>query len=81
MAPLDDARVRDIVRPETVAAELDALLEGYTGWQEEVPVHKRVADHFKLAWWSPDMKYRWHNNLRTYREHILDTIRWVQWRP
>jgi hypothetical protein len=78
---LDDALVRDIARPETLSAELDALLDGYAGWQEEVPVHKRVASHFDLAWWSPDMKYRWENNSRTYREYILDVIRWVQWRP
>lgn len=78
---LDDGLVRDIATPETLAAELDALLDGYAGWQEEVPVHKRVAGHFNLAWWSPDMKYHWENNLRTYREYILDYIRWVQWRP
>lgn len=78
---LDDAMVRDIVSEETLSAELDILLEGFVGWQEEVPVHKRVASHFQLSWWSPDMKYRWWNNLRTHREHILDTIRWVQWRP
>jgi hypothetical protein len=78
---LDEAMVRDIARPEALAAELDALLDGYTGWQEEVPVHKRVAGHFNLAWWSPGMTYRWQNNLRTYRDHILDSIRWVQWRP
>jgi Polysaccharide biosynthesis enzyme WcbI len=78
---LDDSLVRDIATPETLAAELDALLDGYTGWQQEVPIHKRVADHFKLTWWSPDTKYRWENNLRTYREYILDYIRWVQWRP
>lgn len=77
---LDDALVRDIVRPETLAAELDALLDGYVGWQLEVPVHKRVARHFDLQWWSPEMKYRWMNNLRSYREHVLDTIGWVQWR-
>ena len=78
---LDDAMVRDIVAVETLSDELDVLLDGYAGWQEEVPIHKRVANHFKLSWWSPDMKYRWWNNLRTHREHILDTIRWVQWRP
>jgi hypothetical protein len=77
---LDESWVRDIAGPEALAAELDALLDGYAGWQLEVPVHKRVAGHFNLAWWSPDMKYRWMNNLRSYREHILDTIKWVQWR-
>ena len=78
---LDDGLVRDIAEPATLSAELDALLDGYVGWQQEVPVHKRVADHFNLAWWSPDMKYRWMNNARSYREHILDIIKWVQWRP
>jgi hypothetical protein len=78
---LDDGLVRDIARPETLMAELDTLLDGYAGWQEEVPVHKRVASHFDLTWWSPDMNYRWENNLRTYREYVLDLIRWVQWRP
>jgi hypothetical protein len=78
---LDDALVRDVVQPETLSAELDTLLDGYVGWQEEVPVHKRVASHFNLAWWSPGMKYRWMNNEYTYRDYVLDYIRWVQWRP
>lgn len=77
---LDDDPVRDVATPETLSHELDMLLEGYRGWQEEVPVHKRVAEHFKLSWWSPDMTYRWKNNLRTHRDHVLDTIRWTQWR-
>ncbi len=78
---LDNGTVRDIVRPETLAAELDTLLDGYVGWPEEVPIHKRVANHFNLSWWSPGMRYRWQNNLRTHREHVLDTINWAQWRP
>jgi hypothetical protein len=78
---LDDGRVRDVVRPEILSAELDALLDGYTGGQEELPVHKRVASHFNMSWWSADMKYRWMNNQRTYREYILDYIKWTQWRP
>jgi hypothetical protein len=78
---LDDGLVRDVADPDVLSAELDALLEGYVGWQEELPVHKRVAEHFKLTWWSADMKYRWMNNRRSYREHIIDMIRWTQWRP
>jgi hypothetical protein len=77
---LDDGLVRDVATPEALSRELDVLLEGYRGWQEEIPVHKRVAEHFKLSWWSPDMTYRWMNNLRTHREHVLDTIKWAQWR-
>ena len=78
---LRDGLVRDIAEPEMLSGELDALLDGYLGWQEEVPIHKRVAEHFKLSWWSPGMTYRWKNNRRTHREHVLDTIRWAQWRP
>jgi len=78
---LDDGLVRDVAGPEVVAAELDGLLEGYIGVPEQVPVHERVASHFNLAWWKPDMKYRWANNQRTHRDYILDTIRWAQWRP
>lgn len=77
---LDDDAVHHVADRDTLAAELDTLLEGFVGWPEEVPVHKRVAAHFNLAWWSPGMKYRWWNNRRTYRDHILDSIRWVQWR-
>jgi hypothetical protein len=78
---LDDVLVGDVADPAKLSAELDFLLDGYVGWQEEIPVHKRVASHFDLAWWSPGMKYRWTNNRRTHREYILDYIRWVQWRP
>ena len=78
---LDDPLVREIAGPETLAGELDALLDGFVGWQEELPVHKRVAKHFGLAWWSEDMKYCWMNNRRSHRDYILDYIRWVQWRP
>lgn len=78
---LDDGLIRDIADPDVLSAELDAMLEGYAGWQEELPVHKRVAEHFKLTWWSADMTYRWMNNQRSHREHIIDTIRWTQWRP
>jgi hypothetical protein len=77
---LDDGMLRDLVDPATLAAELDILLDGYAGQQEEIPIHSRVASHFGLAWWSADFKYRWMNNLRTHREYILDYIKWVQWR-
>jgi hypothetical protein len=77
---LDDGLVRDVATPETLSRELDALLDGYLGGQEEIPINKRVAEHFNLSWWSPDMTYRWMNNLRTHRDHVLDTIKWAQWR-
>jgi hypothetical protein len=78
---LDDIFVRDIAGSDTILAELDELLEGYRGWREELPVHSRIAKHFKLSWWSPDMTYRWFNNRNTHRDYILDYIKWTQWRP
>jgi hypothetical protein len=70
-----------VADPAALSAELDFLLDGYAGGRNELPVHRRVAEHFGLSWWSPGMQYRWQNNLRTYREHVLDTIRWAGWRP
>jgi hypothetical protein len=70
-----------VADPVAISAELDSLLDGHAGWRNELPIHRRVAEHFRLAWWSPEMKYRWQNNLRTYREHVLDSIRWAGWRP
>jgi hypothetical protein len=78
---LRDDVISALTSQETLAAELDTLLDGYAGWQQELPVHKRIASHFNLSWWSPDMKYRWMNNWYTHQEYILDYIKWVQWRP
>jgi hypothetical protein len=78
---LDDPLVSEIASPEVLVSELDVLLDKYIGLQEELPVHKRIAAHFELSWWSPDMKYRWMNNLHSYRDYILDYIKWTQWRP
>ncbi len=72
--------IEALVSPDDWTGELDALLDGYCGWSEELPVHKRVAEHFGLAWWSAELRYRWANNLRTYREHTLDYVRWAPWR-
>jgi hypothetical protein len=78
---LDDPMVRDVAGPEVMVRELDTVLEGFTGRREEVPVHPRVARHFGLSWWSPDMKYRWMNNLMSHRDYILNYIKWTPWRP
>lgn len=77
---LEDGLLSDIVDPLRLAAELDTLMEGHAHPEEQIPVHKRVGSHFNLSWWSPDLKYRWMNNLRTNREYILDYIKWTQWR-
>jgi hypothetical protein len=78
---LGDELAQDMAAPEMVTTELDALLDGYTGCHEELPVHPRVAAHFGLSWWSPDMKYRWMNNLLSHQDYVLNLIKWTPWRP
>jgi hypothetical protein len=73
--------IQDLVAPDILSAELDDLLDGFVSWREELPVHQRVARHFALPWWSPELKYRWQNNRYTGQEYIIDYIRWTQWRP
>lgn len=77
---LDIPPLRDVVRGDVLREELDALLEGFVPWDVELPVHPRVARHFGLNWWTPEMTYRWFNNYRTRRQYTLDYIRWVPWR-
>ncbi len=78
---LDDPLVNDVASASQIARDLDAVLDGYTGPREQVPVHPRVAAHFGLAWWSPDMQYRWMNNLLSQRDHVLNVIKSAPWRP
>ena len=77
---LDLPEIRMVADAAAVHKELDAILEGFVPWDVELPIHARVARHFDLRWWKPDMRYRWFNNHRTYRQYILDYIRWVPWR-
>jgi hypothetical protein len=77
---LDLPEVHMVADAATVHRELDALLEGFVPWDVELPIHARVARHFDLRWWRPDMRYRWFNNHRTHRQYMLDYIRWVPWR-
>jgi hypothetical protein len=73
--------IADVLDPAVAAAEIDALMEGFRGRREELPVHPSVAAHFNLAWWSADLHYRWHGSRRTGSEYIMDYIRWMPWRP
>lgn len=78
---LDEPIIQAIAGANVLTAELEALMDGFAGSAEEVPVHGLVAEHFGLSWWSADLRYRWMNNLRTHREYILDYINWAAWRP
>jgi len=65
---LDDAR-----------AAIDHITRNWSASRQELPVHPRVAAHFGLAWWSPDLRYRIHGNRFTFRDYIIRYIRWSPW--
>ena len=65
----------------TLRRELDALMAGYIGRREELPVPPAVARHFRLEWWRPGMTYRWAGNRWTFEQYALNAIRWHAWRP
>jgi hypothetical protein len=39
---------------------------------EEAPVHPEVAAYFGLQWWTPDHRYAWMNEARSFDE-------WIDW--
>jgi len=73
--------VEALCNPAKLRRELDFLLTGYIGRREELPIHPHVARQFSLAWWQPDMRYRWHSNHWTFEDYALRYIRWTPWRP
>jgi hypothetical protein len=44
-------------------------------------VHPVVARHFDLTWWRDDLRYRLSGDRPTFREYIIDYIRWRPWLP
>ncbi len=76
---LETPVLREVCDLETALAALDRLTLGWRAEGRALPVHPRVAWHFGLNWWSPDMRYRWQNNDFTFREHIIRYIRWSPW--
>ena len=78
---LASSPIEALCEPAKLLQDLDFLLTGYLGRREELPIHPRVARHFSLAWWKPDMRYRWYSNRWTFEEYALRYIRWTPWRP
>ena len=60
--------IEALCEPTKLRQDLDFLLTGYLGRREELPIHPRVARHFGLTWWKPDMRYRWYSNRWTFEE-------------
>jgi hypothetical protein len=43
---------------------------------EQVPLHAAVAEHFKLAYFEPGMKYRFYTSYVTEEEYIRKYVKW-----
>lgn len=78
---LTGSPIEALCDPAKLRRELDFLLTGYIGRREELPIHPLVARRLELAWWQPDMRYRWHSNHWTFEQYVLRYIRWTPWRP
>lgn len=60
-------------------AAVDHVTRNWSVSRQELPVHPRVAAHFRLGWWSPETRYRILGNRFTFREYIIRYIRWSPW--
>ena len=71
--------LRDICDLDTALAGLAQLTIGWQAADRALPVHPRVARHFGLSWWAPDMAYRIGHNMFTFREYTIRYLRWSPW--
>ena len=71
--------LREICDLDTAIAGLERLAHGWRAEGRALPVHPRVAKHFGLTWWSPDMKYGLGHNSYTFREYTIRYLRWSPW--
>jgi hypothetical protein len=60
--------------------EVDILLRRHTGQDFEcVPIHPMVAGRLNLRFYDPNATYRWHAHEWTFRQYILNYIRWANY--
>ncbi len=69
----------DICDLDTALAGLDGLTLGWRAHGRACPIHPRIARHFGLTWWSPDMTYDLGHNSFTYRDYMIRYMRWSPW--
>ncbi len=62
--------------------EAEFLMRGNHGQDiEVVPVHPTIAERMGLTWHDPHARHRWHAHDWSYREYILNYIRWEPFMP
>jgi hypothetical protein len=68
------------VLPSAFFKEFAYYVHGYQGpFLDQAPVHPLVAERLELSFLSPDELYRRGHAKRTFRQHVLDYIRWEPW--
>ena len=73
------ARTRMLQPSEIYEAqrETDFLLRDHVGQDlEVVPVHPLVAERLELSYYDPEARHRWHGHAWSFRDYILNYIRW-----
>jgi hypothetical protein len=66
--------------PSALLHEFVYYVHGYQGpFLNQAPVHPLVAERLGLSFLAPDELYRRGHTMRTFRQHILDYIRWEPW--
>lgn len=64
----------------TVLRDFSRFVQGYQGmFYDQAPIHPDVLQTFHVPGVTTDYEYRREHNKRTFREHILDYIRWAPW--
>jgi hypothetical protein len=67
-------------QPSELYREFSSYVHGYQGmFYDQAPIHPCVLDAFKVPGLSAEFEYRREFSKRTFREHILDYIRWAPW--
>jgi hypothetical protein len=60
--------------------EITYLLTGYEGLSDmQAPIHPYVAKNFELKWINDNTKYRNNNYEWSFKQYILNYIRWLPW--
>jgi hypothetical protein len=68
------------LQPSELYSEFSNYVHGYQGmFYDQAPIHPYVLKAFNVPGVSLEFEYRREFSKRTFREHILDYIRWAPW--
>ena len=63
-----------------LSRDFSRFVHGYQGmFYDQAPIHPDVLQTFNVPGVTSNYEYRREHNKRTFREHIIDYIRWAPW--